>query len=197
VKAAPNCIPTDIRSVSNDFSIHKIGDFFPFLSVSPVANLVLKEDVMKYPMILVVGICLFVCPAPAMADRTEDEAAIRMVMEQMDRAYERRDPEAMSSYMAEDYVSWLGNHKGREVNVEIAMEELKNQKNLKYERSDEIGIDFVTHDVAIYKAHWNFTGAADARGNTLPPRKLLGACVMVRRDGRWQMVAFFSRSVGK
>jgi uncharacterized protein (TIGR02246 family) len=152
---------------------------------------------MKYPLSLVVGLCLFVCSTLAMADGAEDEAAIRQVMEQMDRAYERRDAEAMSSYMAEDYVNWLGNHRGREVNVEIAMEELKNQKNLKYERSDEIGIDFVTHDVAIYKARWDFTGAVDARGNTLPPRKLLGACVMVRRDGKWRMVAFFSRSVGK
>jgi hypothetical protein len=52
-------------------------------------------------------------------------------------------------------------------------------------------------DVALYKAHWEFTGMADAEGKALPPMKLLGACVLVKRDGKWLMAAFFSRPAGK
>jgi hypothetical protein len=55
----------------------------------------------------------------------------------MDAAYEQRDAEALLSCMAEDFENWLGNHKGREVNVEAFLAGLKSQKNMEYKRSDE------------------------------------------------------------
>jgi hypothetical protein len=151
------------------------------------------------------GICslvgfflLFLAGSPALAaERSADEAAIRKAMEQMDEAYRLRDGQMFGALMAEDFENWLGTDKGRDINVKISLEGLKSQPNVQYKRSAEIGIMFLSDDVALYKAHWEFTGMADAEGKALPPMKLLGACVLVKKDGKWLMAAFFSRPAGK
>jgi len=139
---------------------------------------------------------LLAASAPAV-DRPADEAAIRKAMERMDEAYRLRDGRALGALMAEDFENWLGTDKGREVNVAAGLEALKRQPNAQYKRSGEIGVFFITADVARYKAYWEFSGMTDAQGKGLPPLKLLGACVMVKREGQWQMAAFFSRPPGR
>ena len=145
---------------------------------------------------IVLGLILAALPAPAI-DRSADEAAIRQAMERMDEAYRQRDARALGALMAEDFENWLGTDKGREVNMAAGMEALKAQPNAQYRRSGEIGIVFLAADVALYKAYWEFSGISDDQGKLLPDMKLLGACVMVKREGHWQMAAFFSRPAGK
>lgn len=141
---------------------------------------------------------LFLAVSPALAaERGADEAAIRKAMEQLDEAYRLRDGQMFGALMAEDFENWLGTDKGRDINVKTSLEGLKSQPNAQYKRFAEVGIVFLSDDVALYKAHWEFTGLADADGKALPPMKLLGACVMVKRDGKWLMAAFFSRPAGK
>ena len=147
---------------------------------------------------IVIGLCLL--PAVVLLaafDRPAEEAAIRKAMEQMDEAYRLRDGQMFGALMAEDFENWLGTDKGRDINVKLSLEGLKSQPGVQYKRSAEVGIVFLSVDVALYKAHWEFTGMADAQGKPLPPMKLLGACVMVKRDGKWLMAAFFSRPAGK
>jgi len=151
---------------------------------------------MKKVLALLIGIGVFLASLPA-ADRSADEAAIRRAMDQMDEAYRLRDGEAFGQLMTEDFENWLGTDKGREVNVAAGMAQLKSQPGAQYKRSGEIGIVFVAAEVALYKAYWEFSGMSDARGKPVPPMKLLGACVMVKREGKWQMAAFFSRPAGK
>lgn len=118
-------------------------------------------------------------------------------MDQMDEAYRLRDGQALGALMTEDFENWLGTDKGRGINVKVGLEGLKSQPNVQYKRSGEVGVVFLTADVAIYKAHWEFSGMTDAAGKPSPPMKLLGACVMVKREGKWLMSAFFSRPVAK
>lgn len=151
---------------------------------------------MKNVHALLIGISLWQAALPA-ADRAADEAAIRRAMQQMDEAYQLRDAKAFGELMTEDFENWLGTDKGRDVNVAAGMEQLKSQPGAQYKRSGEIGIVFVAADVALYKAYWEFSGMSGAQGKPVPPVKLLGACVMVKRDGKWQMAAFFSRPAGK
>ena len=148
---------------------------------------------MKYLMLLTFGVYVLVSPNPEIAD-IGDEAAVRRAMNQMDQAYNERDDEALLACMDEGFENWQGNHKGREVNVEAFLAGLKSQKNMEYKRFDEIGIVFVTPDVAIYKAHWKFSGMIDADGNALPPDTALGASVMVKRGGKWLLAAHFARA---
>lgn len=151
---------------------------------------------MKKILVLLIGLGLFLVALPG-ADRSADEAAIRRAMEQMDEAYRLRDPKAFGELMAGDFENWLGTDKGRDVNVAASMEQLKRQPGAQYKRSGEIGIVFVAADVALYKAYWEFSGMNNGQGKPVPPVKLLGACVMVKREGKWQMAAFFSRPAGK
>ena len=143
-------------------------------------------------------VLLFMAVSPALAaERSIDEAAIIKAMEQMDEAYRLRDGQMFGALMAEDFENWLGTDKGRDINVKISLEGLKSQPNVQYKRSDELGVVFLSTEVALYKAYWEFSGMVDAAGNPLPPMKLLGACVMVKRGGKWLMAAFFSRPAGK
>jgi len=151
---------------------------------------------MKNAWIPLIGFCLLMSSVPAPAaeiDRPAEGAAIRRAMERMDEAYRLRDGQALGALMAEDFENWLGTDKGREANVAAGLEGLKRQPSVQYRRTDEIGIVFLSSDVALYKAHWEFTGLTDSAGKPQPPVKLLGACVMVKREGKWQMAAFFSR----
>jgi ketosteroid isomerase-like protein len=153
---------------------------------------------MKKLVVLLVGLCLLPAAAPAAAvDRPAEEAAIRKAMERMDDAYRLRDGQALGALMADDFENWLGTDKGRDINVKAGLEGLKSQSSVQYKRSGELGVVFISPDVALYKAYWEFSGMVDAAGSPLPPMKLLGACVMVKREGKWLMAAFFSRPAGK
>ncbi len=51
-----------------------------------------EAEIMKYLMILTIGICLLLTSAPAMADQAEDEAAIRKLIEaKLLAAYNNQD----------------------------------------------------------------------------------------------------------
>ena len=157
-----------------------------------------KGENMKNSAKIVIGLCLL--PAVmllAAFDRPAEEAAIRKAMEQLDEAYRLRDGQMFGALMAEGFENWLGTDKGRDVNVKLSLEGLQRQPGVQYKRSVEVGIVFLSADVALYKAHWEFSGMVDAQGKPQPPMKLLGACVMVKRDGRWLMAAFFSRPAAK
>jgi hypothetical protein len=153
---------------------------------------------MKNMALVLIGLCLFPAAAAAAAfDRPAEEAAIRKAMGQMDDAYRLRDGQVLGALMADDFENWLGTDKGRDINVKAGLEELKSQPSVQYRRSGELGVVFLSSDVALYKAYWEFSGMVDVAGSPLPTMKLLGACVMVKRDGKWLMAAFFSRPAGK
>jgi hypothetical protein len=71
----------------------------------------------------------------------------------------------------------------------------KRMPSIKSNHLGEIGIIFVTPDVAVYKARMDNTGLVDEDGKALPQLKWLGAWVMVKKNGKWLSAAFFSRLI--
>ena len=142
---------------------------------------------MKYLMILTVGVCLLTS-VPAMADQAADEAAIREVVKQCNAAYNKKDAKAMASFLVKNFENWPGTSKGRKQ----VSEYLASQKG-QYKQLDEIGIIFVTPDVAIFKEHGENTGGLDADGKPLLPQKVLESWVLVKKDGKWLGAAVFNR----
>jgi hypothetical protein len=69
------------------------------------------------------------------------------------------------------------------------------QKNAKAKITKEIGIVFLTPDVAIYKAYAERTGMVDGEGKALPPTKGLGAWILVKKYGEWLFAASFHRPI--
>ena len=139
-------------------------------------------------------IVISLLPVPIVAfaqDRAADEFAIRKVVEQVNTLHNRRDIKALVALFDETVEDWAGQTKGRDAMEENVTALFDREKNRIQEELEEIGIVFVTPDVAIYKSKRVTTGSVDDEGNPLPPQKVMFARVMVKREGRWYLAAWF------
>jgi uncharacterized protein (TIGR02246 family) len=135
-------------------------------------------------------------PAPEPGfDQAAEEAAVRKFEEQLVSAFNNHDSSAFISFCAEDIENWTGTNKGRRAIEEVIVEFFEQQKNVKATLLEDIGIVFVTPDVAIAKARYEETGRVGDDGQSLPPYRYLEADVLAKRDGRWQRVAIFQRPI--
>ena len=150
---------------------------------------------MKYLMILAVGICLLLTSVPVMADQAEDETAIRKVVEQLYAAMKKHDAKAYAALCAENFETWEGDTKGRSAMEKFISDHFSNMKDIQYKPTDEIGIVFVTSDVAIYKHNDEVTNFLDADGKPRPPFKRLSARVFVKKNGSWLFATQFYRTI--
>ena len=100
--------------------------------------------------------------------------------------------------MTEDYENWKGDIKGRAAWEKYYAERWGGRnKDIQYEMLEEIGIVFVTSDVAIYKYRGKTTGRIDADGKQLPTLERLWADVYVKKNGQWLCAADFDREIGE
>lgn len=150
---------------------------------------------MKYLMILTVGVCILFASVPAMADQAEDETAIRKEVEKMAALSNKHDAEALGAPLTEDYENWTGSQKGRAAYVKNMSNLYDLNKDRQVKLLDEIGIVFVTPDVAIFKGRLETSGLHDADGKPLPPSKRLQAWIFVKKSGQWLRAASFSRPI--
>ncbi len=126
-----------------------------------------------------------------------DEAAVREVVGRIIAAYNRQDAKTYADSSAEDRENWEGNRKGR-ATLEKSLETIfARQKDLQYRFIEEIGLIFATPDVAIYKYRGERAGGLDGEGRPRPPREVLSASIMVKRNGRWLEGAYFSRPIAE
>lgn len=145
---------------------------------------------MRIFLTLAMIVALFVSVTPVVADQAEDEAAIRKMVEQERAAYNKHDAKAMASSMVENIEGWTGERKGRKQLSEYWARDKVQSKPL-----DEIGIIFVTPDVAILKTRSEYSGMVDEDGKSLPPEKSLASWVLVKKNGKWLLAAFFNRPI--
>jgi uncharacterized protein (TIGR02246 family) len=152
---------------------------------------------MKHLMILTIGVCLLFAAMPVMAQSAADEAAVREAVEKLVATFNTHDMKAMVALMDETSVPWESRAKGsRERQEQYFTEYFAIQKNVNSKITEEVGIVFVTPDVAIYKAYADVTGIVDDDGKAMPlAAKVLGAWVAVKKGGNWLMAAYFGRPV--
>ena len=111
-------------------------------------------------------------------------------MEQAFTAINKYDFKGWSSLLTEDYESWDGSIKGH-----AAIEKFQSERKSQFKLLDEIGIIFVTPDVAIYKSRGERTGRADTDGKPLPTNQAIYARVLVKRNDTWLLAASFYQFV--
>lgn len=150
---------------------------------------------MKLLMIFTVGAYLLLASVPATADQAEDEASIRSATKQYVAAFNKHDAMAIAALVDEDCETWEGDIKGRAAMEETYVDIFANNEHVQYKLTDEIGIVFVTPEVAIYKHNDEITGALDADGKPLPPIKRLSAKLFVKKNGSWLWAAHFYRRI--
>jgi ketosteroid isomerase-like protein len=130
-----------------------------------------------------------------MADQAEDEAAIRAAVEQVYATASKQDVKALLATATEDAETWGGGVKGHVALEKYFAELWERQKDVQYKILDEIGIVFVSPDVAIYKNRDEVAGELDADGNPIQPYKRLFALVFVKNNSRWLWTTWFSRTI--
>jgi uncharacterized protein (TIGR02246 family) len=130
--------------------------------------------------------------APAVADQAEDEKAIREASEKVMAAFNAHDAKAQTPLFDEKIEAWNGTGKGRAEHEKGYVEYFQNRPKIGMKHLDEIGIVFITPDVAIHKLRREMTGRVDADGKPLPDVKHLHARVFVKRNGKWLLAAYFS-----
>jgi hypothetical protein len=150
---------------------------------------------MKYLMLLVSGVFLFLSSEPAVADQGADIAAIRQVRERRIATYNTKDVKIFEDTVVEDHESWSG-VKGRASLIRRTAALFENQwKDIVIEQLEEIGIIFVTPDVAIFKSRQRYIGTLDEAGGVIPPMDVLFAEVYLKRNGRWLAHSWFWRPI--
>ena len=121
-------------------------------------------------------------------DQAAEEAAIREVVEQAYAALNKHDVKAAFALCDDNFENFSGTRKGRAANEEAWAEIFATRfKNVEYSQYEEIGIQFITPDVAIYKDRYDFSGALGTDGEPRPPTKSSNGWVFVKKDGRWLM----------
>jgi uncharacterized protein (TIGR02246 family) len=117
----------------------------------------------------------------------DDEAAIRKLVKQAYTNFNNHDIEAQFALADENFENFNAKLKGREANQKFWAEVFKTRfKNVKYKQIEEIGIQFITPNVAIYKDRYEFSGVLDKEGNSRPKSTWNNAYVLVKKDGKWK-----------
>jgi uncharacterized protein (TIGR02246 family) len=143
----------------------------------------------KIPKKQFLSILLIAVSMTAMADRAQDKAEIRTVINQINAAYTKQDAEAMAPLLAEDFETWDG-IKGRE-NVSEAWA----NENVHYRQLEELGIRFITDEVAIFRERGEAWDVANNDRSAPQKRQYIESWVLVRRNGKWVPTAFFYHRV--
>jgi ketosteroid isomerase-like protein len=131
----------------------------------------------------------------AATDRAKDEAAIRKVVEQVNTIHNRHEVEPLVALFDETVENWTGSIRGRAAYEKAIAGLFERERNRLQKELEEVGIVFVTDDVAIYKSRRQVTGEVDSAGNELPPQTVNLARTFVKREGRWFLAAWFAMPV--
>jgi ketosteroid isomerase-like protein len=150
---------------------------------------------MKRLIIFTVGVCLLLAAVPATAQIAADKAAIRQANEQRLAAWNAKDVKAYLPFFDEDCTNgWAGGPCAATPRDTGAFAET--QKNAQVKILEDIGIVFVTPDVAIHRYTHESSGLLDEEdGKPLPPQKAQRANVFVRKGGKWLLAVFLMQPI--
>lgn len=145
---------------------------------------------MKYLIGLTAGLCLLFASVPAIANQAEDESAIRKFRAQVINAWNTKDLETIEDLYPDDPEVWDGRKLSAVIETVPALFESA-WKEFHIKQLEEIGIIFVTPDVAVFKSRQMYSGTFDEQGEVIPPMEVLYAEVFVKRDGKWMGHSWF------
>ncbi len=129
---------------------------------------------------------------------TQDEAAIRGIVDQFAASWNRHDPEALAALFADDadFVNVIGLWwRGR---AEIAERMRGNHATIFRESRltpDQTRVRFLRPDVALVHTTWELAGQRTRDGRAVPPRTGIATFVLAKRDGTWSISAFHNTDV--
>ena len=127
-------------------------------------------------------------------DIAAEEAAIRETMKTAIDGLNNHDIQAHLSTLTEDFETWSG--RGEKNAREKYFTELWEwQKNVKHNVVEELGITFISPDVALYKARCESTGKIEKDGTPIPRNEWQGVWILAKKGGKWLIPAWYTRPI--
>jgi uncharacterized protein (TIGR02246 family) len=126
------------------------------------------------------------------ASQAEDERAIRDIQGRWDDAWNRHDVRALSSLVAEDvrFVNVAGvvlTGRGEFEALQSRTHAMQFKESVRSVTGTDI--KFLTSDIAVAHVRWGMRGDMDADGTPRQPRHGVMMQVLMKRDGKWVVVA--------
>jgi uncharacterized protein (TIGR02246 family) len=130
--------------------------------------------------------------SPTSATQADDEAAIREIQARWDDAWNRHDVKALSALVAEDvrFVNVAGQvltGRGQFEGLQTRTHAMQFKESVRTVSGTEI--KFLTPDIAVAHISWGMRGDKDADGTPRQPRHGVMMQVLMKRDGKWTVVA--------
>jgi uncharacterized protein (TIGR02246 family) len=131
-------------------------------------------------------------PDTRLDGKTQDEAAIKKLMEDLAVAWNKHDGVSFAMLFAEDadFTNWRGTTRlhGREeikkMNANLAVGMFR-QSTLTL---TDAHVRFFAPDIAAVQCDWDLVGAIDYDGKgTIPPRKYFPLFIVTREKGNWSI----------
>lgn len=140
-----------------------------------------------------VAICIFLFPLLLVSQTGggPEEHAIRAVMDRFTDAWNHHDAKAFAAVFSEDadFTNVRGVGASGRANIEAfhapVFATIFSKSHQEY---TNIKTRFLRPDVAAVDVQWKMAGTLDAQGNPRPEREGLLNFVMVKNNGRWEIV---------
>jgi uncharacterized protein (TIGR02246 family) len=145
----------------------------------------------------IIRMLVLLLSSAAWAGVAEDEAAIRDVVAGIYDGFNAHDPAAIARLCDEDLETWLTGRTGNEEVLAWIREMVPGSQSGAAREVEELGISFISSDVAIQKSRRELTGRTDTEGKPLPAQSQLFLRIFVKKDGRWLLRGFFPAPEGK
>jgi uncharacterized protein (TIGR02246 family) len=143
---------------------------------------------MQNALVVTATVALLIACAPSEAGEAEDAAAIRSVVEGIYDGFNRGDAAAIAALCDDDLDSWLTGKQGRVAVVAWISEMVPaTGASGSAREAEELGLRFLTPEVAIQKSRRELAGAASGSETTTQ----LFLRIFVKRDGSWRLAGFF------
>jgi uncharacterized protein (TIGR02246 family) len=126
-------------------------------------------------------------------DRPADRAAIRVVIQRYEDAWNAHDPRSFSQIFAPDgeFTNVRGVDSFGPAGIEKAHTPLfKGMFAHSHQQTTRVRIRFLCPDIAAVDVRWRMTGALDRLGNPRPPATGIRDIIMRKRDGLWRIAIF-------
>jgi uncharacterized protein (TIGR02246 family) len=137
-------------------------------------------------------VVLILAVSPLAAMQADDEKEIREVQSRWDDAWNRHDVQALSSLVADDvrFVNVAGVvliGRAEFATLQARTHAMQFKESVRSVTGTDI--KFLTPDIAVAHVRWGMKGDKDPDGTPRPPRHGVMMQVLMKRDGKWMVVA--------
>ena len=124
-------------------------------------------------------------------EQEKETAAIREVMDQVLVAYGNQDIKTMTEISHDVLMSYGQVARGKTEVEAFWAAKFRQWGDQKVAPSQDLGIEFLAPNVAVWRGMGEFIDRTDPDGKPLPPQKYIGANVYIKSEGKWRRGAAF------